>query len=326
MKHTEYEEFIQLYLMDELEDDKKIILLNHLKECKECTAVLQENNNLIALYNVNKLVTPSDTLLNTARLELKTRIRMEQSRKSFVSGLAAALNNIFIRNYKITLGYAFTLMAGLIVGTYLLKPQVIIKTITEYAKSDTPTVIVQKESAQSNPLQQNDKNSYKLKNSFANTESRGVPDSIKANVASGLKTDEKMKNLFTYTLLNSQNAGQKLNTINMISNNFNGLDTDVEDAIISVAKNDENPGVRKEALDLLRKYKYDDEVKKALFFVLKNDSVSGLRIAAMLMLAEGSRNGGRFSDLELNVLREKTTKDNNSYVRMQALAVLKEYK
>lgn len=323
MKHTEYEEFIQLYLMDELEDDKKILLLNHLKECKECTAFLQENNNLIALFNVNKLITPGDTLLNQSRMELKAGIRVQQSKKTFLKGIAGFWDIVFIRNYKITIGYAFTLMAGLIVGVYLLKPQVIIKTVTEYVKGETPVAVIQKEEPKTDVNSQKDK---EFKKSYAMEDGRGIPDSVKANVAAGLDTDGKMRSLFTYTLLNSQNAGQKLNTISMINSNFDALDKDVKEAIISVVKYDVNPGVRKEALDVLKKYSYDDDIKKALFYVLKNDSVSGLRINAMLLLAEGSRNGNRFNESELSVLRMKTTQDDNNYVRMQALAVLKEYK
>jgi hypothetical protein len=323
MKHTEYEEFIQLYLMDELEDDKKILLLNHLKECKECTAFLQENNNLIALFNVNKLITPGDTLLNQSRMELKAGIRMQQSKKPFLKGIAGFLDTVFIRNYKVTVGYAFTLMAGLICGVYLLRPQVIIKTVTEYVKGEAPIAVIQKEEPGADVKGKTDK---EFRKTYATQEARGIPDSIKANVAGGLNTDDKMRNLFTYTLLNSQNAGQKLNTISMINSNFDALDKDVKEAIISVVKYDVNPGVRKEALDLLKKYTYDDDIKKTLFYVLKNDSISGLRINAMLLLAEGSRNGNRFNEAELNVLRVKTTQDNNNYVRMQALAVLKEYK
>jgi hypothetical protein len=99
----------------------------------------------------------------------------------------------------------------------------------------------------------------------------------------------------------------------------------VKDAIITVVMTDENPGIRREALKLMKKIPYDEEIKQAYLFVLTSDSSSGLRIAALNALIEGNKKGNGFSDRELDLLKQNYEHDDNNYIKLKTRTILQEY-
>jgi hypothetical protein len=126
-------------------------------------------------------------------------------------------------------------------------------------------------------------------------------------------------------MLNGQNAGVRLNSINAISDNKKvNYDNDVKEALIRVVKFDENPGVRRQAIILLNKFPYDDEIKQAYLYVLSNDTTSGMRIEAINSLFQAKKDGYKFDNQELSVFKKKMETDNNNYIRYRARTVLQE--
>ena len=128
-------------------------------------------------------------------------------------------------------------------------------------------------------------------------------------------------------MLNENNPGTRLNTINLISSSSQPRpDTEIRNALLSVVKFDNNQGVRLEAMKLLKKFTFDDDIKNTMLYVLQNDSSSGMRIEAMNMLVQANKKGSSFNREDLSVFREKMQQDDNNYIRYQAKTVLKEYK
>jgi len=127
-------------------------------------------------------------------------------------------------------------------------------------------------------------------------------------------------------MLNESNPGSRLNSINAMYRELpKSFDKDVKDAIITVVMTDENPGIRREALKLMKKIPYDEEIKQAYLFVLTSDSSSGLRIEALNALIEGSKNGERFNDRELGLLKQNYAQDDNNYIKLKTRTILQEY-
>ena len=127
-------------------------------------------------------------------------------------------------------------------------------------------------------------------------------------------------------MLNESNPGSRLNSINaMYTEQPLSFDKDVKDAIITVVMTDENPGIRREALKLMKKIPYDEEIKQAYLFVLTSDSSSGLRIEALNALIEESKKGNRFSDSELDLLKQNYERDDNNYIKLKTRTILQEY-
>ena len=127
-------------------------------------------------------------------------------------------------------------------------------------------------------------------------------------------------------MLNEQNPGSRLNSINAMDNQKQlNYDKEVRDAIITVAMTDANPGVRREALKLIKKFPYDETVKQAFLYVLTSDTSSGIRIAALNALIEAGDKGHSFSESELDLFKRKVQNDNNKYIRIRSKTILEEY-
>ena len=152
-------------------------------------------------------------------------------------------------------------------------------------------------------------------------------DAVKPVHIKGKINDPQIQNILTYSMLNEDNPGTRLNTISLLNSSGQPQpDNEIKNALLSVVKFDNNQGVRWEAMKLLNKFKFDDEIKKTLLFVLQNDSSSGMRIEAMNRLVEANKTGSSFNSEDLSVFRQKSELDNNNYIRYQAKTVLKENK
>jgi hypothetical protein len=127
-------------------------------------------------------------------------------------------------------------------------------------------------------------------------------------------------------MLNEQNPGSRLNSINAMDTEFpTQYDQDVKEALVTVVMSDKNPGVRREALKLMSKFPYDENIKQALLYVITNDTVSGLRIEALnSIIAAGSR-GYKLNNEELNLFRQQMQDDENSYIKLRSKSILQEY-
>ena len=88
---------------------------------------------------------------------------------------------------------------------------------------------------------------------------------------------------------------------------------------------DENPGVRREALKMMSKIPFDENVKQALLYVITNDSVSGLRIEALNSIIEASNKGYKLNYDELNLFKKKLQQDENPYIKLRSRTILQEY-
>jgi hypothetical protein len=150
-------------------------------------------------------------------------------------------------------------------------------------------------------------------------------DAIKPMHIKGKINDPQVQNVLMYSMLNEDNPGTRLNTINLINSSGQPQpDNEIKNALLSVVKFDNNQGVRWEAMKLLNKFSFDDEIKNALLYVLQNDSSSGMRIEAMNRLVQANKTGSTFNKEDLSVFRQKMQQDDNNYIRYQAKTVLKE--
>ncbi len=138
--------------------------------------------------------------------------------------------------------------------------------------------------------------------------------------------DPKIQSILTYSMLNEQNPGTRFNSINaMYSERPIKFDKDVKDALITVVMTDENPGVRREALKLMKKLPYDEDVKRAFIYVLTTDTSSGLRIEAINALVDAGKKGITLDKNEIDLFKQKLQTDDNSYIRYRTKTILQEY-
>jgi hypothetical protein len=313
MEHKIINEKLQLYFFDELPQKEKAEVEKHLLECNECKKDLREMERLRVFLSMKKKEV-ADNLLNEARQELKVRLRQEKRRQTLVSRIKELFVPLTSLKPAYVLGIIAVFASGILIGSVMFRsgsngygPELPVAG----AGNEAPVKISNVKFIDS------DASDGEVEFSFNAVK----PVRVKGNI-----NDDKIKSVLMYAMLNEENPGIRLNTVNLINESRPAqVDSEVKTAVIAVAKYDDNPGVRKEAFTFMKKLPFDEDIKSAYLYVLMNDSVSGLRIEAINGLFEASQNGELFTKEELSVFKEKMQEDENSYIRLRAQTVLKEY-
>jgi len=321
MNHNKYKNLIDEYFFGEINSREKIELEEHLKNCDLCRSEFYSAKLLKDSLQKDELPEPGTKLLSEARSELRSKLRTERQK----TGLWEFINNKFASSFFLTpqlAAAAFSfLIIGMIAGYFIFSTAGTI----HYAMENPDPGSQNQQVVLSGDTRINDVR-FISKNA-ANGTVDFTFDAIKPMHITGKISDPQVQNILTYSMLNGDNPGTRLNTINLInSSNKEQPDPEIKNALLSVVKYDNNQGVRLEAMKLLKKFSFDDEIKSALLYVLQNDSSSGMRIDAMNTLVQANKKGSTFNNEDLSVLRQKVQQDDNNYIRYQAKTVLKEYK
>jgi len=316
MNHNEIKKLIRLSLYGELSNEEQSLLKLHLKDCDECRNELEQQRNLLSLIS-DKKYEVDDKLLMEARAQLRGAIRNERGHKGFFDNIVQHLNNFIIIPFRLVLSGAALLVIGFFVG-YLF-----------YGSSSADINIIPDKTDNQFPVFQDDVTISNI--SFIDSDpSDGEVEftfvAIKPVYLKGRVDDPKIQSILTYSMLNEQNPGSRFNSINaMVSERPIKFDDDVKNALITVVMTDENPGVRREALKLMKKLPNDEDVKRALIYVLTNDTSSGLRIEAINNLVEVGKKGFPLNKNEIDLFKQKLQTDDNSYIRYRTKTILQEY-
>lgn len=319
MEHEKFKEWVQLSIYDELTEEQNLQLLDHLKNCNECSAEFMEMNKLRRIVEKAKPAEADEKTLLEARLDLKTALRMERNRKTFGEDIIDKIRGFLFLNYKAALGSAFTLVLGLAIGYMVFRTH----TAPDGNSSIKPAVS-QQQTAQNDVkidnlrFQDSDASDGQVEFSF---------DAVKPVHMKGNINDQAIQKVLARALVNESNDGMRLRTISTIAahaGNDSTADPQIRSALISTLKYDNNPGVRREALLVLSRLRMDKDIKDALLYTLANDKNAGLRIAAINSL-QTEKPEKLQSDKELiKLLKQKSQDDQNDYIRIRAKAVLQE--
>ncbi len=316
MNHNEIKKWIRLSLYSELTNEEQSVLELHLKDCDECRNELEQQRNLLSLISAKKNDV-DDKLLMEARAQLRGAIRNERQRKGYLDNIIQYLNNFITIPFRTVLSGVALLVIGFFVG-YLF-----------YGSSTIDPNIIPEKTNNQFPVFQDDvtiSNISFIDSDLSDGEVEFTFIAMKPVYLKGRVDDPQIQSILTYSMLNEQNPGSRFNSINaMYSENPIKFDKDVKDALITVVMTDENPGVRREALKLMRKLPYDVDVKRAFIYVLTTDTSSGLRIEAINALVDAGKKGISLDKNEIDLFKQKLQTDDNSYIRYRTKTILQEY-
>ena len=321
MNHNKYKNLIDEYFFGEINSREKIELEEHLKNCELCRSEFYSAKVLKDSLLKNELPEPDEKLLIRARNELRSSLNNERKRKSLWERITGSITlPLFLTPQLAAAAFSF-LIIGVAAGYFIFNSAVTLHYTMETPASDNSSnqIILSGDTRISDVR-------FISKNAADGTVDFTF-DAVKPMHITGKISDPQVQNILTYSMLNGDNPGTRLNTINLINSSDNQQpDPEIKNALLSVVKYDNNQGVRLEAMKLLKKFSFDNEIKSALLYVLQNDSSSGMRIDAMNTLVEANKKGSTFNNDDLSVLRQKVQQDDNNYIRYQAKTVLKEYK
>ena len=310
MEHNDYKKMIQFYLYEELDLQNKKIFEEHLNSCNECKQELESYKKLFTEIKNDSDAPLNPKLLMEARLELRGLLKSERNRVSTSTKIYEKIASLITRPIGMALSGVSILFVGLFLGYIVFKSPAIV--------NENPY----------NPFNDQIKisNINFIDSDPANGQVELTFESIKPGYYKGKINDPEIQKILTYAILNEQNPGTRLNSINVINaSKSNLLDDEIKSTLISVAKFDDNPGVRREALKSLKEIPLDTEIKNALIYVLLNDTSAGIRIEAINSLVDAAKKGFGFSNNDLSILKEKIKADKNNYVRFQVNNIIKEY-
>jgi len=303
MKCEWVQENILLYIYNELPDDARYELEQHVARCTDCTAELKASRKFHATISQFPVEEPSPNLLAASRMQLQEALETTQQagfwqrlmfdplawlrQVRFAPALAAA---IFIVGFAGGIGttYQFLNNRG---------PIPLSGPASAPAESSISGIRSVSQEPGSNLI------SIKY-------------DTVSTQEAQGLLNDQRIQQLLLFAARNNYNSGVRMDSVDLLTQKPN--ETHVREALIYALRYDSNPGVRMKALEALGPYVKDDvRVRDAVLEALMNDSNPGLRTQALHLLEPV-----RVDSSVRVVLQKLAESDQNQYIRSQARNVL----
>jgi hypothetical protein len=269
MKCDWTKENLVLYIYDELADDARFEMENHIRNCAGCREELENVSTLKQDMSAMPVLEVSPNLLAASRMQLQESLEHAEQNRSgwgmFIFDFAGWMN-------QIKLAPALTaalLMIGFAGGTI---------TTWKVAGSRPPIVdpgppvkdtgVAAIESILTDPTSNNVTITY---------------DTLHPQTLVGSADDPRIQKLLLLATHNNRNSDVVLDSIDLLK--AHAGDNEVRDALMSALRYDKNPGVRLNAIDGLKGYVRNDvRVRDAVLDALLRDDNAGVRERAIAML------------------------------------------
>ena len=304
MKCEWVRENVVLYVYNELADDTRYELEQHLNRCPECAAELKAVRKFHIAISSLPVEDPSPNLLASSRMRLQEALETTEQ-----GGLWQRLTfdpGAWLRQMRFSPALAAVLVvigfAGGIGTTYSILGNRT-STVADTGTSSAPV--------QANILgirsivQQPGSDKVTIKYDTTSTEN-----------LEGSLNDQRIQQLLLFAARNNYNSGVRMDSVDLLTQAPN--DNHVREALMYALRYDSNPGVRLKALAGLSAYvKSDTRVRDALVEALINDSNSGVRTQALQLLSAVSADSS-----VRNVLQQLSQNDKSPYIRSRARSML----
>ncbi|HSZ61271.1 MAG TPA: HEAT repeat domain-containing protein [Terriglobales bacterium] len=306
---------ILFYVYNELEDDARYEVEQHLARCPECAVELKATRKLHATLSQMPVEEPTPNLLASSRMRLQEALEttrpgglwrrlilepaqwLRQIRMS--PALAAA---IFIVGFGGGIGATYNFVSthggGNSVVTSSLESGNGISSPNQPLESSTIAGI-------RSVTQEPGSNQVSIKY-----------DTVSTQEKHGTLNDQEIQQLLLYAARNNYNSGVRMDSVDLLTQAPD--DSRVREALMYALQNDTNPGVRLKALDGLSGFvRQDAQVRDGVLRALISDTNSGVRLQA-LRLVEPMKTDSNVR----SVLARLAQTDQNVSIRTQARAML----
>ena len=305
MKCEWVQQNIVFYVYDELPDDARHELEQHVARCKDCASELDSMRVFRTdMAHMHPVQDPTPSFLTASRMKLQEVLESAEqggwwsrlvfdpmqwlNQVRFAPALAAA---IFIVGF-----------AGGIGATYKMVKNPEPQTAVTPAPVTSSLASIASVSGIS---QQPGSNQVTIKY-----------DTVSPQEKTGSLSDPNIQQLLLYAARNNFNPGVRIDSVNLLTQQPST--PHVREALLYALRYDSNTGVRLKALDGLGPYVKDDvQVRDAVLEALMSDSNPGLRIEALRLLQPCRAD----SSVRI-VLQRLAAKDENRYIRSQARTMM----
>src|SRR4030088_3581006 len=300
---------ILFYVYNELEDDARYEVEQHLARCPECTTELKAARKFHATLSEMPVAEPTPNLLAASRMRLQEALETTQpggfwQRVIFEPGtwlrqirMAPALASvIFIVGFGGGIGATYNFLSNRspIVGVandgHSITPPAEasiagIRSVTQEPGSDQVSIKYDTVSTQETQGSLNDQRIQQLllfaaRNNFNSGVRMDAVDKL-----TQAPNETNVREVLMYSLQNDTNPGVRLKALDGLSS-FVRQDVRVRDAVLQSLISDANIGVRMQALHLVEPMKTDSNVRSVLTKLSQTDQNVSIRSQARTMLAQ----------------------------------------
>ncbi len=301
MKCEWVQQNIVLYVYDELPDDARHELEQHVARCATCMAELSSVKTFRTGMAQLPVQEPTPSFLTASRMKLQEALESAEqggwwsrfvfdpvnwlNQVRFAPALAAA---IFIVGFAGGIGATYKMVRG--------NPAIVTPTTTGTSPAALASI-----SGITSVAQQSGSNEVTIKY-----------DTVSPQQKTGSLGDPDIQQLLLYAARNNYNPGVRMDSVNLLTQQ--PTNQHVREALLYALRYDSNTGVRLKALDGLGPYvKNDVQVRDAVLEVVMSDTNPGIRIEALRLL-----DPVRGDSSVRIVLQRLAAKDENRYIRSQA--------
>jgi len=313
MKCDWVQQNILFYVYNELEDDARYEVEQHLGRCPECATELKATRKFHATLSQPSVAEPTPNLVASSRMRLQEALETARQggfwqRVIFEPGTwlrqirmsPALATAIFILGFGGGIGATYNFLA-IRPGSTNIAP--VDSSLNGAASPIEASAITGIRSI----TQQPGSNQVDIKY-----------DTVLTQEAQGSLNDQKIQQLLLFAARNNYNSGVRMDSVDLLTQAPN--ETNVREALLYALQNDSNPGVRLKALDGLSGFvKQDPRVRDAVLQSLIGDANAGVRMQALRLVEPMKADSSVRS-----VLTRLAATDQNASIRSQARTMVRQ--
>jgi hypothetical protein len=305
---------ILFYVYNELEDDARYEVEQHLARCPECATELKSTRKFHATVSEMPVLEPTPNMLASSRMQLQEGL--ETARQGGIWQRLIFEPTTWLRQVRMSPALAALIfMVGLgggIGATY---------NVLASGRGGGSLLTGSLESGSGNPSAQPLESSAiaGIRSVTQEPGSNQVSikyDTVSTQEAQGSLNDQRIQQLLLFAARNNYNSGVRMDSVDLLTQAPN--DTRVREALMYALQNDTNPGVRLKALDGLSGFvRQDPAVRDGVLRALISDANSGVRMQALHLVEPMKADSNVRS-----VLTKLAQADQNVSIRSQARTML----
>jgi HEAT repeats/Putative zinc-finger len=310
MKCDWVQENIILYVYNELADDARYELEQHLARCPECAAELKSTRAFQATVSKRQVLEPSPNLLAASRMRLQEALETTQQ-GGFWQRLTFDPAN-WLRQVRFSPALAAVILmvgfGGGIGAAY--------KWMMPTTPNDHGSIGSIEEPPTTQPLESSITGIGSVVQEPGSNQVRIKYFTTQTEEAQGSLNDQRIQQLLLFAARNNYNSGVRMDSVDLLTQKPD--QKGVREALIYALRYDTNPGVRLKAIEGLGAFVKDDvRVRDVVLNALMTDNNQGVRTQALLLLEPVKADGTVRA-----ALQHLADTDQNQYIRSQARTVL----
>src|SRR5580692_11542415 len=294
---------VLLYVYNELPDDARYELEQHLARCEDCTAELKTTRKFHAMLSELPVDEPSPNLVAASRMRLQAGLETaEQGRfwHRLIFDPAA-----WLRQVRFAPALAAAIFMVGFAGGIATTDKVVSGSGASVASGPVSAPAESSITGIQSISQDPGSNHISIKYNTVSTQE-----------AQGSLNDQRIQQLLLFAARNNYNSGVRMDSVDLLTQEPNNLH--VREALMYALRYDSNPGVRLKAIDGLGPFvKSDSRVRDVVLEALIQDANPGARTEALHLLEPVRAD----SSVRL-VLQKLAQSDQNQYIRSQARIML----